>query len=332
VRFVLLTTLVVFVGFACMGGDRDEPQVETLIATDITAQGALLRAAYVVAPEGDELIVDGGFTEPDEDGVPPPHWDGPVLLHEEADPEVADLKLRQAYDPPYGDAVAYLRYTSGVPEGWAGVAWQQELAEPVQGPAPLTLSYFIRHQYSTGTGHIDHHGGFVELELEADDETYRLRFLHVRHGELPEDKERIAYVDAGDPAWQTWTHFTHDVPESLSEAFPHLDDYAITVVRIGVLMHKTAGDVSGFYWIFDGMSLVLGEATASVGFAYRAEGAPSWTETGWAPVIGSGVHETPLTGLATGTRYEYRAILRTPDEEIVGDTRGFTPQDEDDQC
>jgi len=332
VRCIGCITLVALLAVAACGGSPAELRVATLSAGNVTAEGALLRAAFAVGPEGEDHIVNGAFTEPDEEGTPPAHWEGPVLLHAETEPELVDLTVRRAFDPPQGDAAAYLRYSSSVAEGWAGVAWEQVLVEPVRGPAPLILSYYVRHQYSTGTGHISDHGGFVELELAADDATYLLRFFHVRHGELPADEERIAYVDAGNPGWQTWSSFQHDVSEEVAEAFPHVDEYVVTRVRIGVLMHKKDEGMSGFYWMFDDLSLVRGETHAAVGFAYRVAGDASWTEMGWTTVTGSGVHEVNLTELATGTRYEYRAVLRTPDQTLVGDIRGFTPRSEIGRC
>lgn len=309
-----------------------EPRVATLSTEEITTQSALLRAAYEVGTQGEEHIVNGAFTEADEEGAPPAHWEGPVLLHNETEPDAADLELRGDLDPPYGDLSAHLRYRSAVAEGWVAIAWEQELDEPIQDPEELTLSYFIRHQHSAGTGHISHHGGFVELELAADGASYHLRFFHPRHGELPEDHEGIAYVDAGELSYRAWSQFAHDVPDVVAEAFPDLDAYRITVVRIGVLMHKTSAEVSGFNWLFDAISLSVGAAGASVGFAYRIEGAPSWAETGWTTVTGSGVHEASLRELETGTRYEYRALLRTSEASFAGETRGFTTLNDDDRC
>ncbi|MFO8034739.1 MAG: hypothetical protein R6U88_06250 [Candidatus Bipolaricaulota bacterium] len=218
--------------------------------------------------DGIRVLNNPSFEQPGEEGAAPDEWEGPVLLEGETDPSRDGLEQREGHEPEYGDFVAYLRYGSTVSEGWTGLAYEQteEQFGKLTGPAELLLAYRIRHQYSAGVDHVSDHGGLVEVELHSNGETYRLRYLHPRHGDLPQTSEYIAYVNAGDPGWQTWTWYEHNLDEDISAAFPDQDTYTIMAIRIGVLTHKSSPEESLFYWLFDKVQLFTESSESALSF------------------------------------------------------------------
>ncbi|GEM_PF-3958810 len=211
---------------------------------------------------GDEILKNASFTQPGKEDATPEHWVGPILLEAEHDPPLAELILRSDVDAVHGDFAAYLRYSSTVADGWTGVAYEQSEAQygQLSGPADLLLTYRIRYQYGAGIDHISDHAAMIELELQADGDTYRLRYMHPRHGELPEDHERTVHLHAGDPGFRTWTPYEHSLDQDIAQAFPLLESYHISAVRVGILAHRTGHEQTRLYWMLDYLQLVVDDA------------------------------------------------------------------------
>ncbi len=214
---------------------------------------------------GTQVIQNPSFERPGEEGEAPELWEGPVLLDGEIEPSLADLAQRSDFDEEHGDFVAYLRYGSTVPEGWAGLAYEQtdQQFDEVIGPEDLVLVYRILYHYGLGVDHVSDHGGLVEVELRSDAGPHRLRYLHRRDGDLPESNADTVYVDAGDPGFRSWASYEHNLDQDIAQAFPELEGYSIVAVRIGILARRTSPEETRLYWLFDRVQLLTGGTQTS---------------------------------------------------------------------
>lgn len=235
-----------------------------LIASGPWGGGGHLWGAVSTIPDNEDqgdregpLLANPNFDEPGEEGAPPVAWDGPVMLEGETAPLRGELVQRSGFEAHYGSHVGYIYYASTHPQGWVGIAFEQSNLKlrAVDSLSPLELSYRIRHQYSAGVSHVSDHAGLVEVELAHEGETYLLRYLHRRHGELPADNPHVVHVDCEDPGWQTWSDNKHMLDEDIAQAFPALEGFKLNAVRIGILMNKTDQERSSFYWLFDNVQL-----------------------------------------------------------------------------
>ncbi len=204
-----------------------------------------------------QVLHNASFQQPGEQGEVPELWEGPVLLEGETDPSLAELALRSEIDEAHGEFAAYLRYGSTAAVGWAGLAYEQteQTFDQTVGAQELTLVYRIRYQYSSGVDHISGHAGLVEVALRSDAGTYRLRYLHLRDGDLPQSSESTAYVDAGDPGFRSWASYEHNLTQDISQAFPELEQYHVSAVRIGILAQRESAEETRLYWLFDHVQL-----------------------------------------------------------------------------
>ncbi len=214
----------------------------------------------LVADHTTPLLINPDFAEPGEDGATPTAWEGPVMLEGETGPSRGELLQRLGFEAQYGSYVGYIFYASTHSQGWAGIAFEQfdVPLSALDSSQPLILSYRIRHQYSSGVDHITDHAGLVEIELVHEGETYLLRYLHRRHGDQPADRPYAVHIDSNDPGWQTWNDNKHMLNEDIAQAYPELESYKLTAVRIGVLMNKSSPERSSFYWLFDNVQLAFG--------------------------------------------------------------------------
>jgi hypothetical protein len=73
------------------------------------------------------------------------------------------------------------------------------------------------------------------------------------------------------------------------------------------------------------MIYTVGNYTSvDVCFAYKKSAGSTWSYTVWVSKSGNGTHAAPLTGLASGTKYDFKAQLRYDSTVIEGTTRQFT--------
>ncbi len=215
---------------------------------------------------GEQILSNPWFENPGHSQGAVDSWEGPVPLEGETAPSMAELLQQTGYEEQYGGFVAYLKYRSTEPDGWAGLVYEQTADRfgEVTGPGDLCLVYRIRYQYGSGVGHASHNSGLVEVELRSGDEVYRLRYLHPREGELPDNTLYTAYVDAGDPGYRTWASHEHDLDADIAGAFPELKAYTVSAVRIGALIQKESSEETALYWLFDKVELVRGDSQTSV--------------------------------------------------------------------
>ena len=74
------------------------------------------------------------------------------------------------------------------------------------------------------------------------------------------------------------------------------------------------------------MAYTLGTySPVQIRFAYRKSADAAWTDnTTWVPKLADGTYAKSLTGLDTGTQYDFKAQLKYDSTEIEGDTLQFT--------
>jgi uncharacterized repeat protein (TIGR02543 family) len=73
------------------------------------------------------------------------------------------------------------------------------------------------------------------------------------------------------------------------------------------------------------MVYTVGNYTSvDVCFAYKKSAGSTWSYTVWVSKSGNGTHAAPLTGLTSGTQYDFKAQLRYDSTVIEGTTRQFT--------
>jgi hypothetical protein len=73
------------------------------------------------------------------------------------------------------------------------------------------------------------------------------------------------------------------------------------------------------------MSYTVGNYTSvEVCFAYKKSTGSTWSSTGWVSKSGNGTYATPLTGLTSGTKYDFKAQLKYDTTVIEGTTLQFT--------
>lgn len=322
--FGLLLTIVAGVGA------QVPPSIVTEMPTEVGQNSALLQASFTVGDFGwqyEQVLQNPGFELPGTEGALPSDWSNPVYLEGETGPSLSEFYQQGDYKAE-GDFAAYMKYGSTAPSGWVGLAYEQTPAAfgHVDSSAPLLLSYFIRHQYSLGTGNISDHGGIVEVVLQNGSMTYKLRYFHLRHGSTPADTETVCYIDAGNPGWQTFTWYEHDLTTDVAQVFPELMGFTIVAVRPGIMMCKTAEEASKFYWIFDALELHKGLPGIAVYFQYREAETADWQMTSKTLYSADGVHAASITDLSPGTAYEFRAVLEYSGGTLYGDVLTFSTE------
>ena len=73
------------------------------------------------------------------------------------------------------------------------------------------------------------------------------------------------------------------------------------------------------------MDFTLGDySPIEVSFAFKKSADADWSHTDWIEKTAAGSHGESLTGLSSGTAYDFRATLSFDSEEITGDTLQFT--------
>jgi len=64
--------------------------------------------------------------------------------------------------------------------------------------------------------------------------------------------------------------------------------------------------------------------TLDVRFAHKKFAESDWSSADWVSKLGNGTYAAPLTGLACGTKYDFKAQLKYDDTVIEGTTPQFT--------
>ncbi len=303
---------VILLGLGLSASAQVAPTVTTHPATEIGATSAVLNASFTVGQA--QHLANPGF----ESTLGPDNWDGTSLVHleGEASPTVGIFDRVTGYDRT--GSMGRLRYGTGT-SGWAGLACPQSLTVVVPEGVPLTLSYWIRIQYETGTSGVSDHGGLVEVEILIGGMIHYLRYYHIRKGSLPPDAMRLRHVSAGTPGWQKWTWYEHSLTADVQAAFG-VATFTVTAVRLGILMNRQDGSPV-IHWLFDDVELKRGGAV--VWHEYREEASPSWQATPRATYTADGTHAAAIVGLAPGTAYRHRAVLAYEGGLIYGAEREF---------
>ncbi|MBC7220723.1 hypothetical protein H5T55_04545 [Candidatus Bipolaricaulota bacterium] len=306
---------MILLGLGLSASAQVAPIVTTHSATEIGATSAVLNASFTVGQA--QHLVNPGFEAP----LGPSNWNSAALVYLEGESSPVEASfLRRTTDAQNGVACGELRYRTKT-MGLVGISCPQEVSGiEVSHGVPLILSYWVRHQYSYGTGDVPDHGGLVEVEVRAGGETYWLRYYHLRKGALPTGRSHVYYVDAGNPGQYTWVRYEQDLTSDIATAFG-LGEFSVRVVRLGVLLWKTSDAETRLYWLFDDVELKRGGAV--VWHEYREEGSPSWQATPRATYTADGTHAAAIVGLAPGTAYRHRAVLAYEGGLIYGAEREF---------
>ena len=157
---------------------------------------------------------------------------------------------------------------------------------------------------------------------------------------------RFAYKKSADPTWTYTSWVSKSVSDTHAEPLSGLDTnttydfkaqlrYYSSVIEGDTVQFLTgsippavttnaASDISTDSATLN-MSYTVGDySPVNVRFAYKKSTDPGWTYTNWTPKVADGTHAEPLTGLDSGTQYDFRAELKYDATEIQGSTLQFT--------